>query len=905
DPASQTYQFSYTADGLMTGETDPRGNAYSFLYDSLGLLTRDDDPATGFQTLTRSGSIITSYTVTRSTALSRTESFQVQTLATEDLRRVFTDTAGLQTQSIEGKDGTNTDAYPDGMTTVLKLNGDPRWNLMAPLAGNNTITTPGGLAFNSTFARTATLSDPDNLLSLTAQNDTYTVNGRVFTNNYAAASRTFTFTTPAGRQTTTTINPQGRITSSQVADLDPSSFAYDSRGRLAMAVYGTGGAARSFSYAYNAGGFLSSITDPLTRVTSFVYDAAGRVTEQTLPGGRVIAYGYDANGNLTSITPPGRPAHVFNYTPVNLTSSYTPPAVPGTGQTTYAFNLDRQLTTVTRPGGQTLTFSYDSAGRLSTLAVPGGQYNYTYNSTTDNLTSISAPGGQGLSFIYDGSLITQATWAGTVAGSVGYTYDNNFRVTAQNVNGASPINFTYDNDDLLTGAGAMTLTRNAQHGLVTATTLGSVTTTLSYNGYAEAMNHSASFNATGLYACQYTYDKLGRITQKVETVLGSPTTYDYTYDAAGRLASVTLNGAPTPASAYTYDQNGNRTSASIGGVVTNGTYDNQDRLTQYGSTTYAYTASGELLSKSVGAQTTQYVYDVLGNLVAVTLPNGTQIEYVIDGQDLRVGKKVNGALVQGFLYDGQITIVAELDGANNIVSRFVYASRDNVPDFMIKGGVTYRIVSDHLGSPRLVVNAATGAVSQRIDYDEFGNVTLDTNPGFQPFGFAGGLYDRDTGLVRFGARDYDPATGRWTAKDPIMFDGGDTNLYGYVLGDPINLRDLNGLEPLTPSAGIGLPGIDRLFDGGRLDDPIGEEYLEQQQAKIDEVLKSLEDDAKKPESPEEQAKRISDDFASAEKAYRESLKRREASKQSNRDGKDKGKGDKGGRGKGGFCKRKK
>ncbi len=58
-------------------------------------------------------------------------------------------------------------------------------------------------------------------------------------------------------------------------------------------------------------------------------------------------------------------------------------------------------------------------------------------------------------------------------------------------------------------------------------------------------------------------------------------------------------------------------------------------------------------------------------------------------------------------------------------------------------------MSDHLGSVRLVVDATTGAIAQRMDYDEFGNVTQDTSPGFQPFGFAGGLYDADAGLVRF------------------------------------------------------------------------------------------------------------------------------------------------------------
>ncbi len=142
---------------------------------------------------------------------------------------------------------------------------------------------------------------------------------------------------------------------------------------------------------------------------------------------------------------------------------------------------------------------------------------------------------------------------------------------------------------------------------------------------------------------------------------------------------------------------------------------------------------------------------------------------------------------------GQLRVAAELDGLGNVVSRFVGTS------YFVKNGNTYRIVSDHLGSPRLVIDTTSGAVVQRIDYDEFGNVALDTNPGFQPFGFAGGLYDRDTKLVRFGARDYDPETGRWTSKDPILFEGGDTNLYGYVFSDPINLRDLNGLQASFPS----------------------------------------------------------------------------------------------------------
>jgi RHS repeat-associated protein len=213
-------------------------------------------------------------------------------------------------------------------------------------------------------------------------------------------------------------------------------------------------------------------------------------------------------------------------------------------------------------------------------------------------------------------------------------------------------------------------------------------------------------------------------------------------------------------------------------------------LLTYNGNTYTYSANGEFstVTRPLTPGPSAYQYDALGNLRSVTLSTGTAIGYVIDGENRRVGKTVNGSLVQGFLYENQLEPVAELDGSGNLVSRFVYCGcgAGNIPQYMLKGGVTYRILSDHLGSPHLVIDVTSGAILQRMDYDEFGNVILDTNPGFQPFGFAGGIYDRDTGLTRFGARDYDPETGRWTSKDPIRFKGRSANLYGYVFNNPVN-----------------------------------------------------------------------------------------------------------------------
>ena len=115
---------------------------------------------------------------------------------------------------------------------------------------------------------------------------------------------------------------------------------------------------------------------------------------------------------------------------------------------------------------------------------------------------------------------------------------------------------------------------------------------------------------------------------------------------------------------------------------------------------------------------------------------------------------------------------------------------------------TYHLHYDQVGTLRVVTNAY-GQNIKEITYDTFGHIRKDTNPSFKvPFGFAGGLYDVDTKLTRFGYRDYDAYTGKWTAKDPIGFDGGDSNLYGYVLGDPVSGFDPSGEVAIVDDVAI-------------------------------------------------------------------------------------------------------
>lgn len=793
NPAGETQRFAYTEGSLLTAMTDPRGHTSTFQYDNDGRLLRDTNAAGGGWQLARTNTA-TGYHVTMTSAENRATNYAIEHFNDGGQRR--TDTAPDTTRTIttEQTDGLTTVRTADGTVRESNTQPDPRFGSLAAYPGTDKVALPSGKQMLTTQSRAVTF--PGGTPASLRLTDTVTTNGRTGTTVFDQPTRTLTTTSPQGRTTSSVLDTQGRVTQTTLPGIEPVNRSYDLRGRLNLTSQSSGATQRTTQYSYNPQGYLDTVTDAINRNTRFEYDLAGRVTKQTLPDNRIIQFAYDSQGNLTALVPPGRDAHAFRYNAVDLEDEYTPPdLVTGRTITQYMYNLDKQLELITRPDGQTIDLEYDNAGRLSRRVVPNGVYQFAYHATTGQLSTLTAPSGQTLNYTYDGFLPISETWNGAINGTVSRTYDNNFWLTGLNVNGQS-INFAYDNDGLLINAGSLTLARNIQNGLLTGTSLGFVTTSTNYSPFGEMSQDTARLSGIVQYDVTYTRDKLGRITEKLETVQGQTKRYSYTYDLAGRLHQVHHDGVLV--SQYTYDSNGNR----IGGFTPSGNitaaYDTQDRLTNYNSATFTYTTNGELLTKTENSATTHYDYDVLGNLRQVRLPNGTVIDYFIDGQDRRIGKKINGALVQGFLYQNQLKPIAELDATGNVIAHFVYASKAHAPDYMIKNNETFRIITDHLGSVRLVINTSTGQLAQRIDYDEFGNVITDTNPGFQPFGFAGGLYDQHTGLVRFGARDYDARIGRWTVKDPIRFAGGDANLFGYAWNNPLNIVD--------PSGEIGLIG---------------------------------------------------------------------------------------------------
>ena len=182
-----------------------------------------------------------------------------------------------------------------------------------------------------------------------------------------------------------------------------------------------------------------------------------------------------------------------------------------------------------------MDFDYDGAkGRLDRITLPSAEeveYSYFASGTDEGKLQSVTTADAVLSFSYDGSLLTAEQWSGGVSGTVTHGYDDRLQTNSLQVNALPEVEFGYDRDGLLTQAGELELTRDGETGFLTATALPAsspqVTDTTTYSAFAELASYTATYPG-GSYS--YTInerDKLGRITEKTETIGGVTTVYEY------------------------------------------------------------------------------------------------------------------------------------------------------------------------------------------------------------------------------------------------------------------------------------------------------------------------------------------------------------------------------------------
>jgi len=647
---------------------------------------------------------------------------------------------------------------------------------------STSVSLPSGLSQSSEISTNYDLDENNTLLS---QTSTITTNAKTTSSSIDYINHTQNITSPEGRVLTQRYDTKMQnLLQTDIQGIATTTYTYDTLGRLTQSTQGD----RTNTYTYDDKGNLASFTNAKNETSYYEYDERNRIIKEIYADGNEVNFSYDANSNATELITPTPASFTSAYDSVNQPSSSTSPL----GYTTsYEYDAQKRLTQTTKESGKSLNYTYTN-GELTNLLSSDHTYIYDYTCGS-KLSQVKKDDFESINYSYDGDLLTSINYSGELNSSILFTYNNDFLADSITYSGDTQA-LAYDKDGLLVQSGNFHISRNIDNGLATQISDTAFTQNRIYSQYAETNKESNTVNNKDVFSYEVTarYPN-GQIKTKVETLNAQVSTYDYSYDILNRLVEVKENGDITES--YEYDNNGNRiksTSIRNNTISINTSYTSEDQIERVGVYTYTYDEDGYLSSKTDGTDTTTYEYGVQGELKKVTLPDARVIEYLHNASNQRVAKKVNGIIVEKYLWKDLTTLLATYTADNQAFIKYNYAD-NRVPYSAEYAGNTYYLVYDQVGSLRAVTDSA-GNIVKALSYDSFGNIVNDTLPSVQlPFAFAGGLYDADTGLTRFGYRDYDAATGKWTAKDPIGFAGGDTSLLNYVGGDPVNFVDPTGL----------------------------------------------------------------------------------------------------------------
>ncbi len=604
--------------------------------------------------------------------------------------------------------------------------------------------------------------------SLTASKSSGGATGQAEYANTAASTKYLASSTTddSGSKSLYTYNGAGNAMSSTDALAAEAKLTYNTDGTVATAL-APGNGANATRYAYDATTKQLASTTPVTGsslgVRNFTYDAFGQPKTATNGRGVTLTYAYDVLGRLTGTSfSDGTPTVSFTYNDDGQTLT----RVDGQGTTSYGYDQMGRLTSRSNTaGGGTITYGYDKASNLTSTTDSRGTTTYTFDAsgTPTELIYLNEGTPQTLAFATDDRGRRTDTWLQanpdrtTWAAHTKTEYDTTGRVTR--VIGEQ-------------GSGNTSNTKvvDLSYCYSAGSTAPTCPTTAAQD---RSKIQWVKDNLTGAVT-NYTYDGAGRLTNAVVTGGPAPTTYTYTYDARGNR--LTSGGGTTPATNFTFNPANQITTAGY-------TFDGTGNLTAAPGQTFTYSGADQMLASGKN-----------GNQYTKTYAGTTQNEMLT--------QKSQGGNYD-FVYgrtDAQGLPIIEQVERDNSTAYVEHAPVTGAPLILrTSSGLASLYIFDGTGNPAALITSGS-YTAFAYTYDPYGVPTLTKDSGGNgkpqnPYTFKQGLQDRSTGWVKYGARWYDPTTGRWTQQDTLdaPLDPLNANRYAFAANDPINNSDPLGL----------------------------------------------------------------------------------------------------------------
>ena len=812
DAANNVTSYTYNASGLRTSMTDPLGGVTNYQYDVSGNLTQQTDALGNITTYTYDGNgdrltetktrtttsgpeiLVTNYQYDKLSRLTKTtypdgSTTQIQynqigkqSLTIDQLGHQTSyqyDLMGRLTQTNypDGTfDGANYDAEGD-RTSSTDRGGRTTSYEYDPLKRLKKTTYPDTAMTQTTYdaaGQVSQVTDPrgntatyayDDAGRRTSVTDALT-HSTVFT--YDAAGNQASMKDANGNTTQYQYDALNRRTKVSYADTTFDSTAYDVIGRT---ISKTDQAGQTTQFEYDKLGRLTKVTDALSQITqytydelgnrlsqidansdttTFAYDKLGRRTKRTLPLGMFETMTYDAAGDLKTKTDFNGKTTTYAYDNVNRLTSKAPDASFGEPAVSFTYTATGQRQNMVDASGTT-AYSYDSRDRLKQKVTPEGTLTYTYDLAGDLATVRSSnAGGTSVDYSYDAlNRLSTAKDNRLAAGTTTYTYDN-----AGNLQG-----YLYPNG-VQSGYSYNALNR------LTNMTIAKGSTVASFDYMLGAAGNRTQVTELSGRQVSYTYDALYRL--KTETISGGSIngTIGYQYDPVGNRLQRTSTVGPIPAANYSYDANDRLTADS---------YDQNGNTILSGGNTFTYDFENHLETQ-IGGTAVNIVYDGDGNRVAKTV-SGVTTKYLVDDRNLT----------------GYAQVLEELAGGT--VQRVYTYGLNRISQSQASGTSFYGY--DGQGNVRLLTDAS-GAVTDRYDYEAFGGVINTTGTSSNSYLYAGEQFDPQLTLYYLRARYVNQVTGRFITTDPLPPDEEEPlsiNRFVYAFNHPTDLHDASGLWP--------------------------------------------------------------------------------------------------------------